>query len=201
VANRRSVALSFDDGPSESTPELLDLLSQWNIPATFFQCGAHVRRLPGVAKEIVARGHEAGNHTDTHRMLYGLTPAAIRSELRRAQESISEIAGTPPLLFRAPYGVRWFGLRGAQRELGLLGVMWTVIGLDWKLTADRITTRLTAAARPGAILCLHDGREMRRRPEIGPTLEAVRRVVPLLLSKGYRFETVSQILCPTSRNV
>lgn len=197
---RRSLALTFDDGPSESTPQLLDLLTRSNTPATFFQCGAHARRLPEIARETAARGHELGNHTDTHPLLCRLTPATIRDELTRAQEAIATAASVPPRYFRAPYGVRWFGLRRAQQELGLLGVMWTVIALDWKLTADRIVQRIAASARPGAIVCLHDGRELRERPDIRATLEAVSRIVPLMMSQGYAFETVSQILCPTLRS-
>src|SRR5580658_2975401 len=64
--SRPAIALTFDDGPSESTPELLELLHGLGVQATFFQCGANVRRLPGIAREVIAAGHEIGNHSDTH---------------------------------------------------------------------------------------------------------------------------------------
>ena len=76
--------------------------------------------------------------------------------------------------------------------------MWTVIAFDWMLPADAIVRRLLRYARNGAIFCLHDGRDTKVRPDIGPTLEAVRRLMPELAAKGFRFETVSQILCPTT---
>ena len=120
----------------------------------------------------------------------------VKEQIVRAQHSIAEATGVEPLLFRAPYGVRWFGLREVQRQLNLLGVMWTGNGLDWKLPADAIVRRLMKYARNGAIFCLHDGRLMQARPDIRPTLEAVRRLVPELSARGFRFETVSQILCP-----
>src|SRR2546428_652619 len=83
------------------------------------------------------------------------------------------------------------GLREAQRRLHLLGVMWTVLGLDWKLRADAIARRVMSRTGNGAILCLHDGRGVSLNPDIGQTLEAVRRLVPALQSRGFRFETVT----------
>ncbi|MFB3777811.1 MAG: polysaccharide deacetylase family protein [Bryobacteraceae bacterium] len=198
VRDRRSVALTFDDGPSQSTPELLDLLAGMGVPATFFLCGMNVRRLPEVARRTALLGHEIGNHSDTHARFW-LRPAAfVRDQVTRAQDSILEATGAAPVLFRAPYGVRWFGLRRVQRELGLTGVMWTVSGLDWRLSAAQVSRRLARGASNGAIFCLHDAREGQPRPDIRPTLEAVRRLVPQLSARGYRFETVSQILCPTT---
>jgi peptidoglycan/xylan/chitin deacetylase (PgdA/CDA1 family) len=72
--------------------------------------------------------------------------------------------------------------------------MWTEIGNDWKLPAEAIVARLLPAASNGAIFCLHDGRDVQARPDIRATLEAVRRLVPELLRRGYHFETVSEIL-------
>ncbi len=106
--------------------------------------------------------------------------------------------GTRPRWFRAPFGARWFGLRRAQAELGLTGVMWTAIGYDWKLRAEEVADRMAAQTTSGAILCLHDGRELRVKPDAGVTVEAVRRLVPLLLDQGYRFETVTRLICPTN---
>jgi peptidoglycan/xylan/chitin deacetylase (PgdA/CDA1 family) len=96
-----------------------------------------------------------------------------------------------------PYGVRWFGLRAAQRRHGLLSVMWTAIGLDWKRPAASIASRLLTGAAPGAILCLHDGRGTAVRPDISNTIEAVSSLVPALADRGYRFETLTEILWPT----
>jgi peptidoglycan/xylan/chitin deacetylase (PgdA/CDA1 family) len=76
--------------------------------------------------------------------------------------------------------------------------MWTVIGYDWTLKADEIVARIGRRVANGAILCLHDGRELRRKPDAGVTVEAVRRLAPLLLERGYQFETVSRLLCPTN---
>lgn len=197
VSSRPAIALTFDDGPSELTPELLDVLDRYRAVATFFQCGANVRRLPQVAREVASAGHEIGNHSDTHPYLCFKGTRFIVDQLTRAQESIEEATGLRPRLFRAPYGARWFGLREAQRRLGLLGVMWTAIGVDWKMTSELVTAILDRKARNGAIFCLHDGRAVEPRPDIRVTVRAVEYLLPLLIDRGYHFERVSDIICPT----
>ena len=157
----------------------------------------NVRRLPEVARAVVEAGHEIGNHTDTHPMLSLKPHDVILNEMTRAQQSILDATGTTATLFRAPYGVRWFGMRRAQRQLGLMGVMWTAIGIDWKLDGDAVSDRLFRAARNGAIFCLHDGRETSTAPDVTSTIKAVHTLVPLLLDQGFRLETVSELLCPT----
>jgi peptidoglycan-N-acetylglucosamine deacetylase len=196
--DRKTIALTFDDGPSEGTPAVLDVLARYGVAATFFQCGTNVERLPSVAAEVRAAGHEIGNHSHTHPMFCFKSAGFMEQEIRRAQEAIGEHTGAAPRWFRAPYGVRWFGLEGAQRRAGVGGVMWTVIGYDWKRKAEAVATRVVSRVENGAILCLHDGRALRAKPDIGATVEAVQRLVPLLLDRGYRFETVSRLLCPTN---
>jgi peptidoglycan-N-acetylglucosamine deacetylase len=192
---RRAIALTFDDGPSESTPDLLEILDRHKARSTFFQCGANVERLPEIASQVSRAGHEIGNHTFSHQRLDFRRSAFIYDELARTQSIIEQATGTKPRLFRAPYGVRWFGLREAQRRLGLLGVMWTAIAQDWRLPAEDVLSRLLKSCAPGAILCLHDGRETRRAPDIRVTLDAVGRLIPEMAARGFTFETVSQILC------
>lgn len=195
---RPSLALTFDDGPSESTPRLLELLAAHKTPATFFMCGKNVRRCPSIARAVAAAGHEIGNHTDSHPRMQFRSPEFIYRELALAQETIRTTTDSIPRLFRAPYGVRWFGLRKAQERLGLMGVMWTVIGRDWRWPTRRVAKLLLSGARNGAIFCLHDGRTIEREPDIRATLDAVDYIIPVLQDRGYQFETVSQILCPTN---
>jgi peptidoglycan-N-acetylglucosamine deacetylase len=194
--HRRAIALTFDDGPSEDTPRLLDVLALYGVAATFFQCGANVDRLPGVARAVRDAGHEIGNHGYAHPLYCTLSPAGILRDLERAQNTISTATGFTPVLMRAPFGVRWFGLSQAQRRLGLLGVMWSAIGYDWKATAECVTATISQSIANGAIVCLHDGRELRQRPDIGITIEAVRALVPMLRDRGFEFNTVSQLICP-----
>ncbi len=197
-SRRKAIAMTFDDGPSEATPAVLEALRQYGAPATFFQCGSNVRRLGEIARQVHAAGHEIGNHSDSHPLCCFRPASWIEDEFAHAQQTIQEMLGVTPSLVRAPFGVRWFGYRQMQEKLGLLGVMWTVIGLDWKLPAQGICDRVLRAACNGAIVCLHDGSQCRSKPDLSHSLEAVKRIVPALLERGYHLETVSQILCPVA---
>ncbi|MCS7316212.1 MAG: polysaccharide deacetylase family protein [Bryobacterales bacterium] len=192
--DRRAVALTFDDGPSPATAAILEILEQHGAKATFFVCGLNAERHPGIVRAAARAGHQIGNHTYSHARLWLRSARFIAEELALAQRAITAITGTPPRWFRPPYGVRWFGLREAQRRLGLTGVMWTCSGRDWHLPAGRVVARLLRAARNGAILCLHDGRELDPTPDASNTIEAVRLLVPALQRRGFALVTVSELL-------
>jgi peptidoglycan-N-acetylglucosamine deacetylase len=192
--NKKQIALTFDDGPSQSTPALLEVLAEHKVPATFFLCGRNVRRFPEIARDIVTAGHDLGNHTESHDYLHFRSSAHILRELSMAQQSIRTVTGCRPRWFRAPYGVRWFGLRTAQHQLGLTGVTWTLIGRDWKWPACRIARLILHRAQNGAIICLHDGRGTSPSPDIRATIDAVEAVVPRLKAEGYRFVTLTDML-------
>jgi peptidoglycan/xylan/chitin deacetylase (PgdA/CDA1 family) len=187
------IALTFDDGPTPGTEALLDLLDAQGVKATFFVCGEQARRQPRLLRRLVDSGHELGNHTATHARLWLLPPAQVYAEVARAQHLISDIGGVAPRWFRPPYGVRWFGLARALRDLHLQTVMWTVSALDWKLPPEAIVRRLEPHLRPGVILCLHDGRQLHPNPDISATLAAVKRLLSLAeLRTG--FATLTQLL-------
>jgi peptidoglycan-N-acetylglucosamine deacetylase len=192
--DRPTMALTFDDGPSESTADILEVLEQHRIPATFFQCGANVRRLPQIAQEVAAAGHELGNHTDSHPRLCFKSPGFIYRELHSAQVTIEQLTGVRSTLFRAPFGLRWYGLRRAQRSLGLSGVMWTAIGYDWARSHEQVIEILRDQATCGAIICLHDGRELQIKPDITSTTRALAALIPIWSDQGFRFESVSRML-------
>src|SRR5262245_52320044 len=82
-ADRCALALTFDDGPSESTPAILEILARHNAAATFFMCGANVDRLPSLTREVASAGHEIGNHSYSHPYLFLRSPGAIRADLAR----------------------------------------------------------------------------------------------------------------------
>jgi peptidoglycan/xylan/chitin deacetylase (PgdA/CDA1 family) len=193
---RRSIALTFDDGPTPGTLRILDILAEYSVPATFFQCGVNVLRTPEITQAVAAGPHEIGNHSHTHPNFAFARSRQVLDEFSQAQEAITHTAGRKPVLMRAPYGVRWSGFREMQSALGLNGVMWSVIGRDWKLSAKDIADRVLGNIGAGGIVCLHDGRVTAANPDIENTIEAVRLIVPGLLEAGYHLETVSQLLCP-----
>ncbi len=195
-ADRRALALTFDDGPSESSERVLALLERHSVSATFFQCGRNVARLPSVARAVSAAGHEIGNHSYSHPRLYLRSRTVIEAEFARTQEAIATTVGLVPRLMRPPFGVRWFGFREMQRKLKLTSIMWTAIALDWKLKSSGIAERLMRRASNGGIFCLHDGRGLAANPDVSQMLAALAEIVPALQDRGYRFETVSQLICP-----
>lgn len=154
-----ALALTFDDGPNPAiTPRLLDLFDRYEVRATFFLIGRHVRACPGLAKETIARGHTVGNHTDTHPRLLWLSHQRIVDELQRCQDSIESATGRRPAWMRPPYGYRGPQLQRAVKQAGLESVvMWSVTLFDWRpQPAARLAKRLRRA-RGGDIVLLHDG--------------------------------------------
>ena len=191
---RKAIALTFDDGPSPGTEDVLEILDLHHAKATFFQCGENVQRAPHLSRMVSEAGHEIGNHSHTHPNCALRSVDFIMSDFSRAQQVIADAAGKAPTLVRAPFGVRWFGFREMQQALRLTGVMWTVIARDWRLPAPEISQRVIGRATDGAIICLHDGRGLTPNPDISSTTGALRQIIPALLDCGYHFETVSQIL-------
>lgn len=193
---RKAIALTFDDGPSPGTSAVLDILHRHDAVATFFQCGVNVERNQTLSRQVALAGHEIGNHSHTHPLFAFRSPDFIRMEFGQAQKAIENASGFQPTLVRAPYGVRWYGFREMQQQLGLRGVMWSTIASDWRLPAAQIVERVLAGVFDGAIICLHDGRGTQARPDTASTVSALGELIPQLLDCGWHFETVSRILTP-----
>jgi peptidoglycan/xylan/chitin deacetylase (PgdA/CDA1 family) len=183
----RKIALTFDDGPGEATPAVLDLLRQAEIRATFFLCGQNVERYPELARRIAEEGHEIGNHTYSHPRLLGRTPGKIAWEIELTQNIIAHRTGRTPTLFRPPYGLRWFGLFRVLKRNRLTSVMWSVNSLDWKRPHTEIVQRVIRETQPGAIILFHDGVRPRKSGNRQVTVEALRDILHATMG---RFECV-----------
>jgi len=176
--DENAVYLTFDDGPSDETERLLDVLGEHGVKATFFLCGLNVERRPETARRALAEGHAIGNHTHAHPALLRLGPAQVREEVTRAQRTIEDRLGASPRLFRPPYGLRSPWLQEALDEHGLTLVHWTAIGNDWKLAVEGILRRIRPALRaPGTIVCLHDGDGVSVEVDRAETTRAVARLL------------------------
>ncbi|MCR6482555.1 polysaccharide deacetylase family protein [Amycolatopsis sp. OK19-0408] len=172
-----TVALTFDDGPYPSTtPALLAALG--GVQATFFLWGEHAAAHPALVREIAAAGHVLGNHSWTHPHLTGLPAAACDEEVRRTQDLLAELTGTPPALFRPPYGDTSAEVAGIVAGHGLTEVLWTVDTRDWAGAAAAEIVAAAARAEPGGTVLMHEG--------CPATVAAVPRVLAGLAARGLR---------------
>jgi len=206
----RKLALTFDDGPNPAiTPKLLDLLDRYHARATFFLVGKYVRASPALVKEIQARGHLLGNHTETHPNLFFCGPEETRAELLRCSEAIGQATWEEPRWFRPPFGFRspWLGAIVQRQRMRM--VMWTLIPGDWRQKpSEWLIERMKPIAahaqnlppknRPlpqhptGDVLCLHDGHYARPSADRTCTLAALEFWLPRWRDLGLEFVTISK---------
>jgi peptidoglycan-N-acetylglucosamine deacetylase len=183
----KSIALTIDDGPDPVyTPQVLRLLHQYHVTATFSMIGEHVAAYPHLARAVHEAGHLIANHTWTHADLAGLPKPRVHSELARANDAIHAATGVRPALFRAPYGAWTAAVIRECEQMKMIPMDWSVDPRDWaKPGVRRIVRRIMAQTRPGSIILEHDGGGNRSQ-----TVAALRIVLPRLLDEGYHFATV-----------
>ncbi|MBV9391007.1 MAG: polysaccharide deacetylase family protein [Verrucomicrobia bacterium] len=183
------IAMTFDDGPSaENTPRLLQILKERNIKATFFLIGQNAAANPNVVRQILAEGHEIGNHSWTHPQLSKLSDDRVRAEISKTQEAIKDACGFVPTLLRPPYGaITAHQKQWIEDQLGLNVILWSVDPLDWKRPgAAVISHRILGGVAPGAIVLSHDIHKQ--------TVDAMPATLDALIQRGYKFVTVSQLI-------
>ena len=177
------VWLTIDDGPSDDTRPLLDLLDAHAARATFFLVGERARARPELVREIVARGHGIANHSATHPQawFWALGPRRMRREVEDGQQALAEIAGRAPRWFRAVVGHANPFLAAPLRDAGLARVGWSARGFD-AVDGDvaQVLDKLEAGLAPGAIVVLHEGAAH------GRNVELVARLRQRLDARGLR---------------
>ena len=194
----KRLALTFDDGPSEWTPAVRQLLREHDARATFFLIGARVHERPDEVLGIAEDGHEVGSHTYTHPRLTEIEDDEIRIEIEAGIRAVEEVLGSRPRLFRAP------GFHADDRvlrivsELELDAVFADVNPQDWQpgVGSHRIFCRTFADCCADAIVDLHDGYPpppTRSRDDCTPTVEALGHLLPVLRAGGYELVTVSEL--------
>jgi peptidoglycan/xylan/chitin deacetylase (PgdA/CDA1 family) len=191
------IALTFDDGPDPAvTPEVLRILAEHGVRATFFCIGERARRHPELVQACAAAGHAVENHSDRHRHSFALLgPAALRRELEHAQSSLQQLSGARPRFFRAPAGVRSPLLDPVLQQMGLQLAAWTRRGFDTvNGNAERVLARLARGLRAGDILLLHDGNAARDRHGRAVLLEVLPPLLALLRARQLTPVTLRELL-------
>lgn len=190
--DKKRVAITFDDGPHPRyTPQILDILAEYHVKATFFMVGSNADYHPELVERVLAEGHEIGNHTYHHYHTVNMKSDELTRDILACSEALSRFTGgTPPALFRPPEGVFNEEIKALCKKEGYTIVMWSVDTRDWAHTpVSEIVSGVRAHVQDGAIILMHDfiGKN-------SPTPAALRRIIPMLQESGYEIVTVSRLL-------
>lgn len=186
---KKVIALTFDDGPwPNSTRQILDVLKDNNIKATFFWVGAALNNHKNIAKEVVSEGHVIANHTWSHR--YGKhSSEAAAKEIESTAQLIEELTGIESPIFRPPGGVLNNGLVDYVLGKNYVNVMWSADSQDWKSSSGKIINQVLKQSKSGGIVLMHDGGGNRSE-----TVKALPTIIKSLKEQGYTFVTLPELL-------
>jgi peptidoglycan/xylan/chitin deacetylase (PgdA/CDA1 family) len=184
TTERKVVALTFDDGPSEYTERFLAVLREMDVPATFFEIGQEMPGRAATMRRILAEGNEIGDHTMNHVEYPGY------GQIAGAAARIEQYTGFKPCLFRPPGGAVNSSVVATAGSLGLKTITWDVDPSDWSSPGtSEIYSNIVGNVRPGSIVLMHDGGGPRDE-----TLAALPQIIETLRGRGYSFATVSRLL-------
>ncbi len=192
-AHDNRIAITFDDGPDEVyTPQVLDVLKEYNVPATFFLIGQEVDKHPQVTGRIAAEGHLIGSHSWSHPDFRRLTGHDITVEMKRTRDALVKATGLRPYLMRPPYGAVNTEVLNQLVGLDYYVVNWSVDSVDWRdQEVDPILVNTLKDVREGAIMLFHSagGGSCRQA-----TVDALPELIETLRMQGYTFVTVDELL-------
>lgn len=197
--SQKIVALTFDDGPYPPyTGQILDILREYQVPATFFLIGKNAEKHPDLVRRMVAEGHQLGNHTYNHIDLLKADRREIADEVERCNKIIRDITGAGAQIVRPPHGFRDSVVVEVMAERGLKVVEWSVMSRDWTNPGvEAIVSRTVSKVKSGAVILLHDGDGVAASAPRAQTVAATREIIRELTAQGYKFVTVSEILAKT----
>ena len=190
--SERVVALTLDDGPSAHTADVLRLLDQHDVKATFFLIGADIERHADAVRDIAAAGHEIGNHSYSHRRMVFRSEPWIAREIETTDRLIAQSGYDGPVHFRSPYGKRLLSLPRYLAAHGRYNIFFDVEPESYAAAArdrDAMVQHVLERARPGSIILLHP---MYGRRNV--SREALPAIIGGLKARGFRFVTVSELL-------
>lgn len=186
----KAIALTFDDGPSQYSDAILDILKQKGAVATFFDVGNQAANYPNVEKRMYQEGHQVASHSNTHAQLTTLPKQALRDELTAGLSSIANASGVNTKVLRAPYGDFSAQQWKDAGDLISMNVLWDIDTLDWKQPgAEAIRNAVLDNAHNGAIVLMHDGGGDRSQD-----IAALPGIIDGLKAQGYRLVTVQQLI-------
>lgn len=184
---KKKIALTFDDGPHPLyTQEIIAVLSEADVKATFFMMGKEAESYPEIVKEVHEAGHLIGNHTYSHTNVCEVSEAEMLTEIGKTNDLLENLTGVRPQFFRPPYGCKNESL---EQRTGMFWVFWHVDTLDWQSqNTERIYAEVVKNVKENDIILMHDA--------YATTVEAVRQLIPVLREMEYTFVTVDQLVEP-----
>lgn len=190
----KEVALTFDDGPdTEWTPQILSILRQYGVKATFFCVGRRIQTNPDVFMQMIHDGHEVGNHSWDHSNLSKLTKEQIRQQLVQTNDQVQQLIGVKPATLRPPYGALNQDVVDTALSLNQKIILWNVDSLDWSgLSGDQIAVNVLSNTGPGAIILMHSATG--EGGTLQGTVDGLPRIIERLSQLGYQFKTASALL-------
>jgi len=189
----KKVALTFDDGPdSVYTPQMLDVLKQHQVKATFFFIGNRAKLFPEIVQKVVQEGHIIGNHTMTHPDILKLNAQDAMANIQQAEDALAELIGYRTALFRSPYGSLNPERIKEIEKMGYKIIAWNVDSLDWKsLTAEQVKTNILENVKEGSIILQHSaGGE---GENLSGSVAALNEIITILKGEGYEFVTIPEM--------
>ena len=188
--SEKKIALTFDDGPHPRiTKEVISILREYGIIATFFVIGQNADNYPETMKLLAESGHEIGNHTYSHKNLKKMNEEEIRVEFDKCNETLSRF-GVYPTLMRPPEGFFSEDVIKVSMGMDYDIILWSIDTLDWAHTpSSDIVRSVLDNAKGGDIILMHD-----YLSGYGGTIEALRIIIPELLKQGFEFVTVSELI-------
>ncbi len=189
--NEKKIALTFDDGPHRKyTEEILDILDEYSVKATFFVVGVCAEKYPEIVAREIASGHEIGNHTYSHAHLRNIDSAVLMEEIEKAEQLIFDSVSYRTTLFRPPEGVCSETVKAVARDMNYSLILWTVDTRDWVPSSrESIISSVLDTVDGGEIILMHDYVAKKSN-----TPDALRVIIPALLERGFTFVTVSELL-------
>lgn len=200
--NSNKIAITFDDGPNPPyTDEILEILKQRNVKATFFLIGENVDTYPELARRIVLEGHEVGNHTYTHPDLLFHRKNTILDEINLTQAAITRATGVTANIFRPPYGFRDMRVLRAAKKSSLKVIEWSDMSFDWRSPGvEKVEKRTINHLRGGDIILLHDGFNTIHGGDRSDTVNALPAILDSINEKGLIPVTISELLFSSPNN-
>jgi len=191
---KKEVAITFDDGPTEFTPQFLDLLKEKNIKATFFCIGKQIEKHPETFKRIIAEGHILGNHTYSHSDRTGfLSSLKMTEEIEKCDEIFQKFGNISTEFYRPPFGVTNPNIAKAIKKTQKRSIGWNIRSLDTVTGSEkRIFNRVTKNLKKGSIILLHDSSEK--------TYNVLVDLLLFLERKNYSTYTIDDIVSGKNRS-